>query len=192
MLIVKSIENNTMYSMQELHLFLCFFDQLFLLYQYFQCNLQLIYQLIFFYIYSFHSLNTHQRHKIYRIYTHFRFQIDPLSHTPLLINSLHSHLHLSSFQRCLLLETLAGSLHLHLPVSCHSDCFVLLVLGIRLNTLTFKFFAISGTHNVAYRLIDVVETTTAFTYFNTKRKRHSFFPININNLWSYFALLIVH
>ena len=38
---------------------------------------------------------------------------NPLSHTPLSINSLHSHLHLSSFQRCLLLQTLAFSLHLH-------------------------------------------------------------------------------
>ena len=48
------------------------------------------------------------------------FQIDPLS-----INSLHLHLHLSSFQRCLLLQALASNLHLHLHVSCHSvSCFI--------------------------------------------------------------------
>ena len=31
------------------------------------------------------------------------FQVYPLSHTPLLINSLHSHRHLPLFQRYLLL-----------------------------------------------------------------------------------------
>ena len=50
------------------------------------------------------------------------FQINPLSHTPLSINSLHSHLHLSSFQRCLLLQTFLSKVHLHLQVSCHSIC----------------------------------------------------------------------
>ena len=44
------------------------------------------------------------------------FQINPLSHTPLSINSLHSHLHLSSFQCCLFLQPLASSLHLHLHI----------------------------------------------------------------------------
>ena len=72
------------------------------------------------------------------------FQINRLS-----INSLHSHLHLSSFQRCLLLQMLASNLHLHLYVSCHSVCLVSLVLDIRLNTLTFKFFTTSQTHNFA-------------------------------------------
>ena len=50
------------------------------------------------------------------------FQISPLSHTPLSINSLHSHLHLSSFQRCLLLQRLASGLHLHLQVSLCEMC----------------------------------------------------------------------
>ena len=35
------------------------------------------------------------------------FQINLLSHIPLSINSLYSHLYLSSFQHCLLLQTLA-------------------------------------------------------------------------------------
>ena len=46
------------------------------------------------------------------------FQIYPLSHRPLSINSSHSHRHLSSFQYCLLLQTFASSLHLLLHVSC--------------------------------------------------------------------------
>ena len=73
-----------------------------------------------------------------------------LLHTPLSINSLHSLQHLSSFQRCLLLKTLASNLHLHLHVSCHFMCLVSLVLDIRLNTLTSKFFTTSGTHIFAY------------------------------------------
>ena len=73
------------------------------------------------------------------------FQIYPLSYKPLSINSLHSHRHLSSFQRCLLLDALASNLHLHLHVSCHFMGLVSLVLEIRLNTLKFKSFTTSGT-----------------------------------------------
>ena len=51
-------------------------------------------------------------------------QINPLSRLSLSLNScLHSHLHLSSFHICLLLQTLASNLHLHLRVLCHSMCF---------------------------------------------------------------------
>ena len=78
------------------------------------------------------------------------FQIYPLSHIPLSINSLHSHQHLSLFRRCLLLQTLASNLHLHLHVSCHFIRLVSLVLEIKLNTLTFKSFITSGTHIFAY------------------------------------------
>ena len=78
------------------------------------------------------------------------FQIDPLSHTRLSINSFHSHLHLSPFQRWLFLQALASDLHLHFHVSCHSMCLVLLVLDIRLNTFTFKFFTTSGTEIFEY------------------------------------------
>ena len=53
------------------------------------------------------------------------FQTNPVSHSSLSRNSsLHSHLHLSSFHLCLLLQTLASNLHLHLQVSSHSMCFV--------------------------------------------------------------------
>ena len=51
------------------------------------------------------------------------FQINPLSHISLSSNSLHSHLHLSLFHLCLLLQTPEFNLHLHLKVSCHSICF---------------------------------------------------------------------
>ena len=75
---------------------------------------------------------------------------NPLLHTPFSINSLHSHLHLFLFQRSLLLQTLAPNLHSHLQVSCHSINLVLLVLDIRLDTLTFKLFTASGTQVFAY------------------------------------------
>ena len=74
------------------------------------------------------------------------FQIKPLSHTPLSTNSLHLHLHLSLFQRCLLFQTIASNLHSHLHFSCHFIFFVSLVLDIKLNTLTFKSFTPLGAH----------------------------------------------
>ena len=48
-------------------------------------------------------------------------KIYPLSHTPLSIDSLHSHLHLSLFHLCLLLQKIQFNLHMHLHVSCHSS-----------------------------------------------------------------------
>ena len=86
-----------------------------------------------------------------------RFQKNPLSHIPLSINSLHSHLHLSSFHLCLLLQRLASNLHLRLQVLCHSICLVSLVFSIRLNTLTFMFLIVSGTHNLAYGSLIVLQ-----------------------------------
>ena len=78
------------------------------------------------------------------------FQVNPLSHTPLSISSLHSDLHLFLFQRCLLLQTFSPNLRSHLKVSYHSICIVSLVLYIRLNTLTFKFFTLLRTQIFAY------------------------------------------
>ena len=71
-------------------------------------------------------------------------KINPLSHTPLSINYLHSHLHLSSFHRCLLLQIILSNLHIHLQVSCHFMGLVSLVNVIKLNILTFDFFTPSG------------------------------------------------
>ena len=95
---------------------------------------------------------------VYQIQSQLRgFQINPLSHNPLSINSLHSHLHLSLFHLCLLLQTLASNLHLHLQVSCYSICLVSLDLDIRLNTLTFMFLTTSETHNFAYGSLTLLQ-----------------------------------
>ena len=86
-----------------------------------------------------------------------RLQINPLLRTPLSINYLHSHLHLSSFQRSLLLQTLLLNLHLHLHVLCHSMRLVSLFPDTRLNTLTFKFLTTPGTHNFARGLLILLQ-----------------------------------
>ena len=65
MLIVRIIENNTMYSMQELHLFLCLFSLAIFTSSIFSVN-----QLIFSCTYSFHNLDILQHHMIYRIRIH--------------------------------------------------------------------------------------------------------------------------
>ena len=78
-------------------------------------------------------------------------------HIPLLTNSLHSHLHLSLFHICLLLQTLEVDLHRHLQVACHIIYLVSLILLIRLNTLTFMFLTMSGTHNLAYGLLILLQ-----------------------------------
>ena len=74
MFIVKITENNTMYSVLELHLYLFLFQlelfQLVLFLQHFQYFLQPVYQLIFSSTYNFHSPNTHQYHMIYHAHTH--------------------------------------------------------------------------------------------------------------------------
>ena len=142
MLIVKIIENNTMYSAQELNL--CIFSVKIISAIYtlsiFSVHSSTNLSTNFSCFYSFHSLNIHQH---------------PLLHTPLSVNSLHSHLHLSLFQRCLLLQTFASNLHLHLHVSCHSMSLVSLVLDIILNT--FKFFTTLGTHIFAYGSLILVQ-----------------------------------
>ena len=107
------------------------------------------------------------------------FQINPLSHTTLSINSLHLHLCLSSFQRCLLLQSPASNLHLHLHVSCHSMCFVSLVLDIRLKTLTFNFLAISGTHNFAHRLLILLQLPLHLLILILKEKKTGSFPLTL-------------
>ena len=156
MLIVKIFENNTMYSVQELHLclFSCALKVILASFTsskvsvHSSTNLSTIFFLHLQFSPSKYSPTSHDS-----LHSHSQllgFQINPLSHTPLSINSLHSHLHLSTFQRCLLLQTLASNLDLHLHASCHSKCLVSLALDIRLNTLTFKVFITSATHIFAY------------------------------------------
>ena len=70
MFIVKNTENNTMYTVQDLH----YYDYLKYHYksshfhEYFQYILPLIYQLTFLFIYSFHNRNSVQHHMIYYIH----------------------------------------------------------------------------------------------------------------------------
>ena len=155
MFIVKIIENNKMYSVQELHLLLFSF-----LAKVFLTSLVSLIFPVHFPIRLSTNILLHlqlEQSKYSLIsqdlsHSHSQllgFQINLLLHTHLSINSLHSHLHLSSFQRCLLLQTLSFSLHLHLQVSCHFICLVSLVLDIKLKTLIFKFLTTSGTHNFA-------------------------------------------
>ena len=119
------------------------------------------------------------------------FQIDPLSHAPLSINSLLSYLNLSSFQRCLLLQTLSSNPHLHLHVSCHSMSYFISSWH-QIKYFNIQIFNNIGNIQFCRWIIDIITTTTAFTCFNTKRKKHRIIRININNLWSYFTFLIVH
>ena len=72
-------------------------------------------------------------------------QINPLSHTPLSINSLH--------YTCIYLHSSAVYYykHCHLIYTCIYKFHV--ILDIRLNTLAYKFFTISVTHNFACGLL---------------------------------------
>ena len=163
MLIVKSIKNETMYSGQELHLCL------------FLSSARVILAIFTSSTFSVHSrtnLSTNffqhsqfsqskyspESHDLsYSNSQLLGFLTDPLSHTPFSTNSLNLHLHLSSFQRCLLLQLLASNLHSHLHVSCHFMCLVSLVLYIRLNTLTFTFLTTSGKYSFAYGLLILLQ-----------------------------------
>ena len=126
---LKIIENNTMCSVQE-HL------------RWFSCLAKVILAIFTWPVFSVHSSTNLSTNFFLRLpfslskyspishnLSHslpqlLGFQINPLSHTPLSTNSLHSHLHLSFFHLCLLWQTLASNLHLHLQVSCHFMCLV--------------------------------------------------------------------
>ena len=56
-------------------------------------------------------------------------------------------------------------------------CLVSLVLNIRLNTLTFKSFATSGTHIFAYGSLILLRATTTFTCFHNKRIKYGLIAI---------------
>ena len=72
--------------------------------------------------------------------------MNSLSQLPLSINYLHSHVNLSLFHLCLLLQILAFNLHLYAQFLCHPIYLLSLVLDIRLNTLIFIPLATSGRH----------------------------------------------
>ena len=70
-------------------------------------------------------------------------------------------------------------------------CLVTLVLDIRLNILTFKFLTISGSHSFACGFMILLQLLLHLLILILKGKR-ILFTTNVDNLWSYFALLIVH
>ena len=73
MLIVKHIQNNTVYIMQELHLQLFSFSARVAIAGFSSSTVSVhssIYLSSFFCIYNFHNLKTHQYHMIYHIHTH--------------------------------------------------------------------------------------------------------------------------
>ena len=140
MFIVKVIENNTVQSVQEyLHLFSYLFS----------CSPKVIFVILtssIFSLYSSTNLSTNffLHVQFYQpkyfptlhdlLHSHSQllvFQMNPLSQLTFSINSLHSHLHLSSFQRCLLLQKLASNLHLHYKV--HAIVYILLHLSLILD-----------------------------------------------------------
>ena len=134
MSIVKSAENNTMYSMQEQRLFLCSFSFFTssIFSAHYSTNLSANLFLHLKFSYSKYSPTSHDllhSHLQLLGFQYILYRIHLLS-----INSLDSHQHLSPSQRCLVLQVLASNLHLHLHVSCHFMCLVSLALEIRLNT----------------------------------------------------------
>ena len=147
MLIVKNIEKSTMYNIQELHLF-SFLSSIFTSSSIFSVHLSTnLSTCLFLHLHFSYSKYPPTSHDLSHPHSQLlRFQAYPLSHTPLSINPLHSDQHLSLFQRCLLLQTIACNRHIHLHVSWHFICLVSLILEIRLNTLTFKSFTTSGLH----------------------------------------------
>ena len=135
---MKNITDNTIYTVQELH---TFYDHLKLHYQSFHFHQYFHYSLhslsISFFLYLQFSKSKYSPTSHDLSHSHLQllgFQINLLSHPFLSINSLHSHLHLSLFQRCLSLQKLTSNLPLHLQVLCHFIRHVSLVLDIRLNT----------------------------------------------------------
>ena len=119
MLIVKIIENNTMYSVQELHLCLFSFSvehnsigcsSAEVVLASFACStfsvhfsISLLTNFFPHLKFSWSKYSPTSRDLSHSHSQLLGFQIYPLSHTPLSINYLHSHQHLSSFQRFLLL-----------------------------------------------------------------------------------------
>ena len=140
MFIAKLKENNTIHTVQELHLFSCLFSfSTSFVSSIFSVHFSTSLSTNFFLDLQF-SWSKYSPILQDLSYSHSQlvgFQTNPLSNTTLSINSLHSHLHLSSLQRCLLLQILLFNLHLYLEVSCHFICLVSFVLDIRLKTLTF-------------------------------------------------------
>ena len=135
MLIIKIVETSTMCSVEELHLCLFSFAPKVILASFTTSTVSVhsstnLSTNFFLYLQFSQSKYSPTPHDLSNSHSKLLgLQINALSHEPLSINSLHSHLHLSSFQRCLLLQTLPSNIDLHLHVSCHFMCLVSLVLA---------------------------------------------------------------
>ena len=118
--IKKAMENNFMYIVQKLRIFqdhLKWFYKTSHFLHYFRYILKLIYQIVLFLLLQFsYSKYSPTSHDLSHSKSHLLgLQRNPISHLPFSINSLHSCLHLSLFQRILLLKTLEFNFHLKIP-----------------------------------------------------------------------------
>ena len=152
MFIVKIIENNTMYNMQELQLFL--FSLTILTSSKFYYILLLIYQLIFFYICNFYNQHIHQHHVIYHIHTHSY------------LDSKYILYHIHLYQ--LILQISINIYHHPNVVYCYKNLHLIYIYTykfhailcvlfhqfIRLRALTFKSSTTLGTHISTHFLIN--------------------------------------
>ena len=97
--------------------------------------------------------------KLLFLYSHLQllgFQTKLLSH---FLSIKHSHLHLSLFHFCLLLQIIGSNLHTHLQLSFHFICFVLFFHDIKSNTFAVIFLTTFGTHTLEYGLLILLQYT---------------------------------
>ena len=121
MVIIKNMQNNTMYTIQELHSFICSFSLSIFITSIFSVHSSTNESINFFSTLTIRIIEifTNITRFLTFAITNTRIKKYPSLHTPLSINSLYSHLHLSSFHRCLLSQIILSNLHIHLQVSFH-------------------------------------------------------------------------
>ena len=112
-----------------------------------------------------------------------QFQTDPLSHTPLSINYLHSHLNLSSLST---LFIITNPLHLIYIYTCTFHA----ILCVSFYFMCFSF--LQHQKHTLYMDHRYCYNYAAFVCFNTKKIKCRPITININNIWSYLTFLIRH
>ena len=124
---IKNTENSTMYNMQELHLFsfsLNIFTSSSIFSSHSSTDLSINVFLDLQFSKSKYSPISHDLSQAHAQL--IGFQVYPLSDTPLSINSLHSHQHLSLFHLCLLLQTIASNVQYTLTcfMPFYMPCFI--------------------------------------------------------------------
>ena len=184
---LKIIENNTMCSVQEhLRWFSCLAKVILAIFTW--PVFSVIYLLIFFYVYRFHSLNTLQYHIIYHIHSHnYSDSKKILYHTHLyqLIHCIHI---------CIYLFSIFVYYDKHLHLICiyiykFSAILCVLFLDIRLSALIFVSLAARGTQNFAYGSLILLQLPLHL-FFNTVRIKLRFLTVDVYDLWSNFTFLI--